>query len=168
MKTVPLVSFNELEPAEELQRLLRQNAIHSVIRDESKLERFWFMSEPFAAIHVEVIPPDFLLARRLVEEWNVNQPVLNSAVHCPECNSTRVEFPQTTRKFITPTLISLLMVMRLVPRQFYCLDCQHTWPTVSPLNPKPDILGWPFESKMWHPETGARHVDAGSGTNLRH
>ena len=152
MNTVPLATFNELEPAQKLRDRLQRAGIPAIINDESKLERFWFMSEPLASIHLEVPQPKYLEARRLVEEWDKSEGVLHSAVRCPECASSRVEFPQMTRKFSTPALGSVLMALRVVKREFYCLDCHYTWPLSVALKPKLDVLGWPSDSKLWHPE----------------
>jgi hypothetical protein len=156
MTTVPLATFNELEPAQKLQGRLQQAGIPATIHDESKVERFGFMSEPLASIHLEVPQPKYLAARKLVEDWDKADGALHSAVRCPECESSRVEFPQMTRKFITPALGSLLMALRLIKRQFYCLDCHYTWPLAVPLKPKLDVLGWPTDSKLWHPENQSK------------
>jgi hypothetical protein len=53
-----------------------------------------------------------------------------------------------TRKFVTPSVGVLLMLLRLVPREFYCLDCQFTWP-VKPKREEPerDVLGWPVHKR---------------------
>jgi hypothetical protein len=152
MKTVLLATFHELESARQLRGRLQQAGIQSVIHDESKLERFWFMSEPLAAFHLEVGRQDFAKARRLMEDWHESDGILQGAVRCPECNSARVEFPQVPRKFITPGLGSLLLALKILPREFYCFDCQYTWPLAVPVTRKRDILGWPYDSRLWHPE----------------
>lgn len=64
MKTVPVATFNELEPARQLQAKLQQAGIAAIIHDGSKLERYWFMSAPLAAIHLEIPQPRYLEARR--------------------------------------------------------------------------------------------------------
>jgi len=152
MKTVPLATFNELEPAQMLQQRLQQAGIPALIHDESKLERFGFMSRPLAAIHVEVPQLRYLEARQLIELWDTDQGVLRSAVRCPDCHSSRVEFPQLTRKFVTPALLRVFMSLRVIPQEFYCLDCHFTWPIKPPVERKLDILGFPEDSKFWHPE----------------
>ena len=152
MKSVPLASFNDRGCAEQLCRQLKQAGLSAVIHDESRLERFWFLSEPLAAFHVEVSQPDFLEARRRTDEWEQASDVMQRAVRCPECRSFRVEFPQITRKFLTPAVMGLLMLLRILPREYYCLDCQFTWPKVQPTEPERDILGWPLTSQLWHPE----------------
>jgi hypothetical protein len=153
MKTIPIATFNELAPAEQLRVQFNQSGVNAVIHDESKLERFWFMSEPLAAIHVEVPQPDYLKARRLMSEWEKSGDLLKTAVRCPDCQSSRVEFPQVTRKFATPALFQmLLMALHVMPREYYCQDCHFTWPKVATVEPELDILGWPMNSKFWHPE----------------
>ena len=132
--------------------------VPAVIHDESKLERFWFMSEPLAAIHVEVPQPDYLKARRLMSEWEKSGDFLKTAVRCPDCQSSRVEFPQVTRKFVTPALCQmLLLTLHVMPRQYYCQDCHFTWPKVPKVEPELDILGFPMNSKFWHPERFPKH-----------
>ena len=157
MKTIPLVTFNELEPAVLLQKRLQQAGVPAIIHDESKLERFWFMSTPFAAIHIEVPQPQYLRARQLLLEWDKADNALHSAVRCPECQSSRVEFPALTRKFVTPVLMRLFTSLHVMPEEFYCLDCHYTWPTVTPIQPKLDILNWPIDSHMGDPKAVRGH-----------
>jgi len=153
MKTLPIATFNERAPAEQLRGQFLQANVNAVIDDESKLERFWFMAEPLAAIHVEVPQPDYLKARGLMTEWEKLGELLKTAVRCPECHSSRVEFPQITRKFLTPALCQMLLtVLHIVPRQYYCQDCHFSWPKTAPVAPELNILGWPLNSRIWHPE----------------
>ena len=152
MNTVPLVSFNELEPAQLFRDRLSRAGIEAQITDESNTERYWFMSEPLAAIHVEVPEADFIKASQIAKTLAQLEGTLEGAVHCPECDSTRVEYPQTSRKFYTPRFSSLLMALHVIPREYYCLDCHYTWPPVAAKEPELDLLGWPKNSKLWHPE----------------
>ena len=85
MKTHCVATFNALSPALVLCQQLQEAGINALINDESVLERFWFMSEPLAAIHVEVRQPDYLPARKLIHEWEKSRGVLKDAVRCPEC-----------------------------------------------------------------------------------
>ena len=87
MKTHCVATFNALAPALVLCQQLQEAGINAIINDESILERFWFMSEPLAAIHVEVKQPDYLPARKLVQEWENSRGVLKDAVRCPEGRS---------------------------------------------------------------------------------
>jgi hypothetical protein len=152
MKTVSLATFNELEPAQQLRERLQRAGIQAFIHDETKIERFVYMSDPLAAFHVRVTQPDYEKSLRLVEEWDRADGALKSAIRCPECHSSRIEYPQVTRKFLTPRLVSVLIAMKILPREFYCFDCQYTWPVTMRVEPPRDLLGWPTESKLWHPE----------------
>jgi len=152
MKSVPLATFHELEPAQRLQQRLLEAGIPATINDESKLERYWFMSAPLAAIHIEVSQPDYLHARGVIAGWDKSDNILREAVRCPDCRSSRVEYPQLTRKFLTPTLLRLFMYLRIVSPEFYCLDCHFTWPTVARVERELDVLGFPRDSRFWHPE----------------
>ena len=148
MKTVPLATFNELSPARSLQGRLEEAGIPATIHDESKLERFWFMSEPLAAFHVEIQQPDFLRARQLMNEWDQAGDSLKALVHCPECGSSRVEFPQITRKFLMPVVQTLFMALHVIPREYYCEDCHFTWPKEKRVEPERDILNFPVDSEI--------------------
>ena len=48
-------------------------------------------------------------------------------IRCPQCGSSNIEYPQMTRKFLTPALMGLLCAPRIIPKEFYCQDCHYTW-----------------------------------------
>jgi hypothetical protein len=150
--TVSLATFNELGPAQQLQQRLLGAGISASIHDESKIERFWFMTAPLAAIHIDVPQKEYLRAHRSIEEWDKTDGALRDAVRCPECGSSRIEFPQIPRKFLMPTLLRFFMWLGVVPRAYYCLDCQCTWPTEVRKERELDVLGFPRDSRFWHPE----------------
>jgi len=153
MKTLSVATFNDHASAQQLCERFAAAEIPAWLHDESKLERFWFMSEPLAAFHVQVSQPDYLAARRLLSVWEKETDLLKDAVRCPECHSCCVEFPQMTRKFLTPAACQLLLtLLHVVPRQYYCLDCHFTWPKVVKPEPELDLLGFPLNSRFWHPE----------------
>jgi rubredoxin len=147
-----VATFNERPPAEMLRQELLNAGLPAEIHDESRAERFWFFSQPLAAIHVKVKAPDYLKARQLIQEWDAARSVLKEAVRCPDCGSSRVEFPQVTRKFLSPAVHVLLMTLRIVPREFHCRDCYFTWPPESekPVEPERDVMGWPVRSRLLH------------------
>jgi hypothetical protein len=153
MKTLTVATFNERVPAEQLQEQFQRAGVNATIHDESRLERLWFVSEPLAAFHVEVPPVVYLKARQLLSQWEKSTNLMRTAVRCPDCHSSRVEFPQIPKKFITPALFQMLLIgLHVVPREYQCLDCHFTWPKVASVAPELDLLGWPLNSRMWHPE----------------
>ena len=143
-----LVTFNERDKAESVKSRLVKEGIHAEVYDESKLQKFWFFSEPLAGEKVRVEEKDFDRARHLLEGMDATEHVLKDAVKCPECSSSNVEYPQFTRKFITPTLVEIFCTTGLMEKRSYCQDCHLTW-TKEPESPPAkwggeelDILGW--------------------------
>lgn len=144
MNKVNVASFNELDDAEVVKQRLEKAGIHAEVYDESKLQRFWFLSEPFAGKKVRVSERDFDKAKEALDVLDAKEDVLNHAVRCPECGSPRVEYPAATKKFIGPTLVEIFATtVRAIDKEFYCENCHYTWPNKIKLNKETDILGWP-------------------------
>ena len=119
---ITLATFNQAVAAQPLVARLWEAGIRAEIHDESKLERLWFVRKPLAGVRIEVHADDFEKAARMVREWDAADHALHDAVCCPECGSSRVEYPQFTRKFVTPNLVGLLAAVGLVEKEFYCQD----------------------------------------------
>ncbi len=149
MKTILLATFHKAEPAEVLKNRLHQAGMRALHRDESKLQRWGFMTSPAATHKVYVQVDDFVhvgafeKACQLVEQWDKTDHVLDGAIRCPQCGSTRVEYPQFTRRFVTPMLVELFVSIGLFPKAYYCENCQYTWPKDMKPEPVRDVLGWP-------------------------
>jgi hypothetical protein len=147
MKMVNEATFNEPEDAEPLRKRLEAAGIHTDIQDERNLQRYWFISDPLAGVHLRVERGHLEKADALLHQWDSAEGVLKSAVHCPACDSPRVDFPQFTRKFVSPAFYAVLCALHLFERKFYCNDCHYTWPASQKLEPKTDRLGWPIREK---------------------
>lgn len=145
MKTETVATFNELSQAVPVKMRLQAAGVDAAIYDERKIQRYWFMSEPLAGVRLNVALPDYERATRLLAEWDKMEGILCQAVHCPQCYSSRVEYPQVTRKFMSPNVVEVLFAFRLMQRKFYCLDCHNTWTKESPIHEEFDLLGWPKE-----------------------
>ena len=151
MKMVTEATFNEVEDAEPLQKRLEAAGIRAEIQDERKLQKYWFMSDALAGVHLRVDRSQFEEASRLLREWDASEGVLKHAILCPACNSSRVEFPQFTRKFVSPGFYAVLCALHLFERRFYCEDCHFTWPLHQKLERPTDLLGWPLKPKERSP-----------------
>lgn len=146
MNKVNVASFNELNDAQEVKDRLEKAGIHAEVYDESKLQRFWFIAEPFAGKKVQVAERDFEKAKAALEVLDAEEHVLNHAVRCPQCGSPRVEYPAATRKFIGPTLVEIFATtVHVMDKEFYCENCQHTWGAKEKLKDETDLLGWPVK-----------------------
>jgi len=92
------------------------------------------MSKPQANAKVLVTEDDFGRAQALMVEWEAADPDIG-AIRCPQCNSPRIEYPQLTRKFLTPALAAILFALKVFQKEFYCQDCHFTW-TNEPEHPR--------------------------------
>lgn len=136
MKTVPVATFHTMSQAEPLRRRLVDSHILTWVREGGALRRLWFVKQHHhnAEIKLEVRPRDFERSLKVVHEMEAEKTATRRMVRCPECHSSRVEFPQFTRKFFLPNLVGLLAGMGIVEKKFYCEDCHCIW---SPRSHKP-------------------------------
>jgi len=154
MKDMTIASFDERDKAQHLCDRLLKAGIEAELFDESKLQKYWFLSKPHAAVKLRVDARHFDEARRLLNGLDAVEDALHDAVRCPQCRSSRVEYPQFTRKFITPTFVEIFCFLHLMEKQFYCEDCQLTWPDHPVKMPAPwdgsaelDVLGFKRKGK---------------------
>jgi hypothetical protein len=151
MEPVTVLTFNEPEQAEPLKQRLEQAGIPAVIYDERKLQRAFLSRESLAGIRLRVDRKDFERARALLADWHSREGALRDAIHCPSCGSSRVEYPQFTRKFVLPNFGALLCAVGLMEWKFYCQECQFTWPRKVSVPPNLDVLGWPKKAPAHRP-----------------
>lgn len=138
---VTIATFNEPAKAKELKTRFQQAGLRADVHNEAPLQAVGFMSKPQANAKVLVEDSDFARAQELMVEWEATDPSIAQAmIRCPQCGSSRIEYPQLTRKFITPDMASILLALRIFPKEFYCQDCQYTW-----TNQKERTIG-----RLWH------------------
>ncbi len=124
---VTIATYNEQAKAKRLRDRLKGSGVRADIMGEGALQRVAFMSKPQANVKVKVAEGDFEQAQSLMREWESTDPEIGSALRCPQCGSVEIEFPQMSRKFLTPALASVLFALKIFPKQFYCQSCHHTW-----------------------------------------
>lgn len=125
---VTIATFSEPTKAKRLKERLQQSGLTADIHNEGHLQQVAFMSKPQANVKVQVEDNDFERAQALMVEWEASDPDIGAAIiRCPQCNSSRIEYPQMTRKAITPAMASVLFALRIFPKEFYCEDCHFTW-----------------------------------------
>jgi len=125
---VTIATFNEPDKAKRLKQRLQESGVHADIHNEGHLQQVAFMSRPQANAKVMVEDNDFERAQTLMNGWEASDPDIAAAIiRCPQCGSTNIEYPQMTRKFMTPALVALLCALKIIPKEFYCLDCHYTW-----------------------------------------
>jgi transposase-like protein len=111
-----------------LKNAVQEGGVEADVHNEGHLQAMAFMSRPMANAKVMVDDADFERAHTLMIDWEVSDPEIASAmIRCPQCGSSNIEYPQMTRKFLTPALVALLCALKIIPKEFYCQDCHYTW-----------------------------------------
>ena len=125
---VTIATFNDSGKAKQLKERFQETGLKADVHNEGHLQQVAFMSKPQANVKVLVEEEDFEKAQRLMVDWESTDPDIASAViRCPQCGSSRIEYPQLTRKNLTPAVAGILFALRIFPKEFYCQDCHYTW-----------------------------------------
>ena len=146
---ITVATFNEREPAETIAARLRTAGLEAEVYDESH-EQKWklFNLHPRAHMRVRVHTAGEERALALLAEAKGSEPALEHAVVCPECGSSRIEFPQFSRKTLLGALPAVLAATGVIAQEFYCESCSFTWPVKAEVAPDLDILNWPKGTKV--------------------
>ena len=146
-KKTTVATFSDLEKAQEVKKRLVEAGISAEIHDESKLQKFWFLSSPLAGDKVVIDQKDFDKACQVLQTADALEHVLDGEVRCPECGSACIDYPQFTRKFMATTLVEVFCFLHIIDKTFYCQGCQHTWPASDALRQNHDVLNWPAKNR---------------------
>jgi hypothetical protein len=117
---VTVASFSDLQPALRLQNILHSKGVTSEIQ-----ERHWFSTEKTGGIKLKVRHRDWNYVKTLLNDLDNDEEILKGAIQCPECGSARVQYPQLSRKFITPSIVATFIPF--LKWKFYCQDCHCMW-----------------------------------------
>lgn len=124
---VTIATFDDPAKAKHLKRRLQDAGLKADLHNQGRLQSVVTMSEPHASAKVMVVEEDFEAANKLMTEWEATDPEIGAAIRCPQCKSPRIQYPQLTRKFMTPWLASIMFALKIFPKEFYCEDCHFTW-----------------------------------------
>ena len=147
-QTLTVATFNESAPAEILKDRLIAAGLHADLMDDSGAQAIFFLSrEPRAHMVVRVRKEEYEKATSMTREWE-KEGLMREAVRCPQCGSFRIEYPQFSRRTAESVFFAQLAAAHLIPREYYCEDCQFTWPDKVTPDVERDALNWPRESKV--------------------
>ncbi|MDR3457661.1 MAG: hypothetical protein P4N60_09460 [Verrucomicrobiae bacterium] len=123
--------FENLTDGQVLAQQLKDQGFEARAYDDKVFRYFLFLRPPQITYHVQVRCDDMADATGFLM---VRKPtVLARAIHCPDCGSLHVNYPQMTRRFILPTvLLHLGILLRIIHHEAYCEMCHYTW-TLAPL-----------------------------------
>jgi hypothetical protein len=125
---VKVAMFEESNEAQVLETFFKSKGIETRTYNDKILRLFLFLCPPRTTFRVQVRHGLFKYATDLLETEPGVSAILQKAVHCPDCGSLHVEYPQMTRKFILPTLLLHLgIICRIIKHECYCENCHRIW-----------------------------------------
>jgi hypothetical protein len=120
--------FENLNDGQILETTLKNNGFEARIFNDKLLQLFLFLCPPHATFRVQVREGDFKNAMDFLDREPTVSTLLKNAIHCPSCDSLRVQYPQMTRKFFLPTLVLHLgIIFRVIEHEAYCESCHCLW-----------------------------------------
>lgn len=126
---IDLASFDDPQAAELCCQHLQAHGVDTHFYDESGLQSVVFLTNPKASLKIQVEEGQYGDAVKQLIEFEKQNPQLASFIYsCPDCGSFAVEYPQFSRKFMTPLLLEWLSNLGLFRKQCYCRKCHSTWP----------------------------------------
>jgi len=141
-RTAVVATFNEADSAQRVAKRLEEAGFEARVADETKVQKFFYMSKPLANEKVEVPLKDFERARQFLRGVDPQEHLLHNEICCPQCSSPDIEYPQFSRKFVLPAFVEILCFFHILDKQFYCKNCHFTWSTKVPVPPPLDVLNW--------------------------
>ncbi len=148
-QTLTIATFNEREPADRLSVRLREAGFKAEVFDESAAQK-WFLLNltPRAHMRVRVPEQDGDRAMDLIKEWDAADGALKDAVRCPQCHSSRIEYPQFSRRTLMSAFPAAAAAAGIIEKQFYCESCGFTWDAEPKPPMKLDVLNWPEGTRV--------------------
>ncbi len=143
-----VATFNERAPADVLTARLREAGFHADVFDESQAQKWLLLSlTPRAHMRVRVLKEEGDRALQTLAEWDKADGAMRDSVRCPQCRSSRIEYPQFSRRTLMSALPAAAAAVGIIDREYYCEACGYTWEA----EPKPkkdlDVLNWETKTK---------------------
>ena len=129
---VNLAVFENKTDADALTAFLQNAKFEARSYNDRVLQMLLFLCPPRATYRVQVREDSFKPASNFIQNQSASSLILQRAIKCPSCESLAVQYPQMTRKFLTPTiLLHIGILLRIVDHQAYCEHCHCLWPLFS-------------------------------------
>lgn len=147
MNRIPIALFCDRAKAAPIQQRLARVGITAEIHDELRLEKLWLARKEECGVRLEVPADQFERAEDMLTRWDAEDSGLRDAIHCPECGSMRVDYPQFTRKsLLTNLAMGVAANVGLMEKEYYCEECHFTWPRqgTKPRRSRPNMAPYYF------------------------
>ncbi|HEV2692018.1 MAG TPA: hypothetical protein VG347_03910 [Verrucomicrobiae bacterium] len=128
-KWADVAVFENLTDGQLMVQHLQDQKLEARAYDDKVYRAFLFLRPPQVTYRIQVRSDHVAEA---VKFMTAEQPaVLARAIHCPDCGSLEINYPQMTRRFVLPTvLLHLGILLRIVNHEAYCEACHYTWELV--------------------------------------
>ena len=144
-----VATFNDRAPADHTATRLREAGFNADVFDESTAQKWLLLNmEPRAHMRVRVEKDEGERAMELLRQWQGEDALLGQAVHCPQCGSSRIEYPQFSRRTLMSAFPAALAAAGVIEKAYYCEACSFTWNPDEKPQPDRDILNWPAGTKV--------------------
>jgi hypothetical protein len=141
---VDVAVFENINDGRFLETLLRDKEIDARTYHNKWFHAFLFLRPPHITWRVQVSAADFIKAEEIINK--AHPPILEQAIHCPNCGSLHINYPQMTRKFFLPTAaLHLGILLRLIGHECYCEHCHLTWELAQ------DVVAEPRHARPFFP-----------------
>jgi hypothetical protein len=147
MNTISIALFSSRKQAEPIQQRLAKAGIAAEIHEELGLQRLWFVSKRSAGARLEVTADELEKAERMLMAWDNSEGALGQAIHCPQCRSLRVDYPQFAHNSVLTNMAGgVAAELGLVEKDYYCEQCHYTWPREGnvPVRKRPHMAPYYF------------------------
>lgn len=147
-QTLTVATFNDRAPADRLCARMREAGFNADVFDESSAQKWLLLNlKPLAHMRVRVPKEDGDRALQTLKDWDAADGAMGEAVRCPQCGSSRIEYPQFSRRTLMSALPAAAAAAGLIDKQFYCEACGFTWEDHPKPQPDLDVLYWPKGTK---------------------
>jgi rubredoxin len=144
-----IATFNDREPADRLTTRLRAAGFNADVFDESSAQKWLLLNlKPRAHMRVRVPKDDGERAMQQLRDWDAADGALKDAVRCPQCGSSRIEYPQFSRRTLMGALPAAAAAAGIIERQYFCEACGFTWDAEPKEAPELDVLNWPKGTRI--------------------
>ncbi|HEY2343619.1 MAG TPA: SPOR domain-containing protein [Chthoniobacteraceae bacterium] len=144
-----VATFDEQEPAKRIAARLREAGFNADLFDESSAQKWLLLSlTPRAHMRVRVPKEQGDRALQTLRDWDAADGALKEATRCPQCGSSRIEYPQFSRRTLMGAIPAAAAAAGMVERQYYCEACGFTWDANPKAEPEFDVLNWPKGTRI--------------------
>jgi hypothetical protein len=138
--------FENAEDGRALEAFLLDKKFEARTYEDKLLRYFLFLRPPRVTYRVQAREYQLKIIFELLKTHPPE--ALDKALHCPSCQSLRVNYPQMTRKFILPTvMLHLGIIFRFIGHECYCEHCHFIWhlpQDEATAHPRREIKPFPF------------------------